>query len=722
MEDLFRSIRSAFNGSAEDQDGYCQELVEYLKQEYGTQNRYTHEPYLHYVGSMARRLSAYNVDRSSLTAALIWGLLEINPAYESPLRKRFGKEAVELASGLLRLSTIDLTSDRDAQKEKVRRLILALARDVRVVFLRLMDRAHVLAEIDHYPSQNPQVNARIAREVYAPLANRLGIGRLRSELENDSLKILHPRQYEDIHQNVVARSSRHEVNVERIKGIITEQIREHKIEAEIKGRVKTVNSIYRKMQAQNIDFSGVYDVIGLRVITKHEHVQDCYAVLGLIHSLWKPIPHRFKDFLAVPKENGYQSIHTSVVGPDGLPLEFQIRTAKMDYIAEVGLAAHWRYKEPGATKLGESDSKFSWMRKVMAYLTSESSNSDVVEIFKVDMFPTEVYVFTPNGDVKSLPAGSTIVDFAYSVHSEVGFHCQHGKINNRLVPLKTKLQNGDIVEIVTHRKSHPHAGWLDFVRTSTARNKIRSYLRVQARDSMIKSGSETLKRELRRHRIPIKGVFESDEFLDVVKRSGFNTSDDLFAAIGFSEYSSQHVINRLIAARVSRDQAEERESEEQVKELVKPGVRVMTGTKIETRFARCCEPMPGEKIVGYITHGRGLTIHSAVCVNLRKLEKNRIIPVSWDKGDSPNYPERIVFEGYQDSQLLPEITRVLVEHGVVLVSQKMETVDRKHSYVRGVLLIELKSPQSIDKVLAGLRAISSIKKASQSRSRKSRRK
>ncbi|HPQ39780.1 MAG TPA: RelA/SpoT family protein [bacterium] len=718
MNALRDNLLRAFRGHSEASEADRNAFIDFLIDACDGKTRETGEPCLRYISDMALRISRYTVDQASLYAVFLWNLLKLDASSSEQIRSRFGNEVHELAHRLVQLGEIDSKTSKDAEQEKFRRLILALARDIRVVFLRLLDRAHVLSKLAEYPTRDPETMARTAREIYAPLANRLGIGILSSELEDVSLRVLEPEKYSEIRRRVRERSDHHEMNVERIKMYIQKKLDEQKIRAEIKGRIKSINSIYKKMQAQKITFSQVYDVIGIRIITERDHVQDCYGVLGIVHSLWKPIPHRFKDFIAVPKENGYQSIHTSVIGPTGAPLEIQIRSRKMDAIAEFGLAAHWQYKESGSQK-AEDTEKFTWMRKVMTYLTEDPNPSDIVEIFKVDMFPSEVYVFTPRGDVKSLPAGSTPVDFAFSIHSEVGFHCKHAKINSRLVPLRTKLSNGDIVEIITSRNSHPNANWLTFVRTSSARNKIRSYLREEARDTMIKHGMELLRREFKRHRIPIKGIFESGEFGDVVRKSGFSTREDLFAAIGFGEYSVQHIVNRLITARAAITQKEI--SPDALEEGPSAGrVRVLKDMEVPTKFARCCEPVPGDKIVGYITHGRGITIHKAACRSLRKLESARIIDVSWEEGERPIYPERIIFDGFNRDTLLVDITRVLVNHGAVIRSQRMESVDSRGLRVRGVLMLDVQAVADMDALVRQLETVDGVREVTRSRGRKRR--
>lgn len=718
MNALRENLLRAFRGFPDHSEAEQNDFLEFITSACGDVTRDTGEPCLRYISDMAVRLSHFKVDKASLYAAFLWNLLNAKPESSEVIRARFGNEVHELAQRLVQLGEIDTKTSKDAEQEKFRRLILALARDIRVVFLRLMDRAHVLSKLTDYPTSDPRAMAQTAREIYAPLANRLGIGILRSEIENVSLQILEPAKYVDIRRRVSERSDHHEMNVERIKRTIRKRLDEQRIDAEIKGRIKSVNSIYKKMKVQKISFSQVYDVIGVRIVTRSDKVQDCYAVLGIVHSLWKPIPHRFKDFIAVPKENGYQSIHTSVIGPTGAPLEIQIRSWKMDAIAEFGLAAHWRYKEPRGQKAQDTE-KFTWMRKVMTYLTEDPNPSDIVEIFKVDMFPSEVYVFTPRGDVKSLPAGSTPIDFAFSIHSEVGFRCKHAKINSRLVPLRTKLSNGDIVEIITARNAHPNANWLKFVRTSSARNKIRSYLREEARDSMIKQGMEQLKREFKRHRIPLKGIFESEEFGDVVQRSGFNTNNELFASIGFGEYSVQHIVNRLITVQASKTQQEsESDAAAAVQETGK--VRVIKDMEVPTRFARCCEPAPGDAIVGYITQGRGITIHKETCRSLRKLEPARIIEVAWEAGEEPHYPERFVFDAFNRDMLIVDITRVLVKNGAVIQSQKVETVDRRGRKVRGVLMLDVQAVTDMEKLVRQLESIDGIREVTRSRSRKRR--
>ncbi len=713
---LQENVQVALQSVALNSDWTVETYVDYLRSLYGDSIRKTGEPCLNYISHMARRLSFYRLDHASLMAAFTWYVFVAQPEKTEEIRKQWGNEVYELAARLAELAEIDVKTGEEAENEKIRRLIFALARDIRVVFLRLIDRVHVLSVIDKYGGEDPLVVAATARDIYAPLANRLGIGKLKNELEDLSLRIRQPEVYSDIRRRVRERSEHHALNVERIKTVIQDKLKSQGIKAEIKGRIKNIDSIYKKMLVQKISFDLVYDVIGLRIITQKPGVQECYAVLGLIHSLWKPIPHRFKDFIANPKENGYQSIHTSVIGPKGSPIEIQIRSQKMDEVAEVGIAAHWQYKDVGA---GDAAAKFTWLRKAMSYLTENPDPHDMLELFKVDLFPSEVYVFTPRGDVKSLPAGSTVVDFAFSIHTEVGFRCRHGKINKKLVPLRTELQNGDIVEIITSRNAHPTSDWLKFVRTSLARNKIRGYLRDVARDSMVKKGLDLLKKELIKQRLPVKRFLESDEFLEVVVRLGFSASDDLFAAIGFSEISIQQVINKLVTLKAAQGKTRV-EGITGSLELQRPvsSVQVVSGSDIVTRFARCCEPLPGDEIVGYITRGRGITIHVVDCPNLKKLGVDRIVPVKWDAHDNPKYPIRFLFEGYEAAVLIREMTQIALERNGVIISQQIETIDKRSQKVRGVILVEMPNEEVEQKLLDSFRAIPGMLQVTQSRSRK----
>jgi GTP diphosphokinase / guanosine-3',5'-bis(diphosphate) 3'-diphosphatase len=717
---LLENIQCAFRGLDSQASGSAEKCAEFLQNLYGQTTKKSGEPCLQYVSSIARRLSFYKLDYSTVMAALIWSVFQVKPEKKDDVKRECGQEVWQLASRLADLAEIDVKTSEEAENEKLRRLILALAKDVRVVFLRLIDRAHVLNVIDRYAAENPVVAATAVRDIYAPLANRLGIHRLKNELEDSSLRILKPQIYSAIRRRVKERSDHHALNMERIKNNILVRLDKENIRAEIKGRIKSIDSIYRKLKTQKIDFEQVYDVIGLRVITEKESVQDCYAVLGLIHSLWRPVPHRFKDFVANPKENGYQSIHTSVVGPKGMPIEVQIRTPKMDEVAEVGIAAHWQYKEADADTSDASE-KFTWLRKAMEYLMDNPDSKDMIETFKVDMFPAEVYVFTPKGDVKSLPAGSTVIDFAFSIHTEVGFHCRHGKVNHKLVPLKTRLRNGDIVQIITSRNAHPNADWLEYVRTSAAKNKIRGYLRDVARDSMIKTGRETLLKEMKKQRIPIKGLVESDAFLELVAHLKFNAPDDLFAALGFGDYSVQQVINRLITLKATRERDLKSGDNEADMPRTEGSVRVISGTEIVTRFARCCEPEPGEKIVGYITRGRGITIHSYDCPSLKKLGSERFVEVRWDADDNPTYPVRIRFEGYPTETLSGDILRAVSDCRAFLMSQHIEMLHKQPNRIRGILLVEIQDGNEADRLIKMLKDVDGITDVALSKTRQKKR-
>jgi GTP diphosphokinase / guanosine-3',5'-bis(diphosphate) 3'-diphosphatase len=690
------TVASAFSTFENLEENERNSLAQCLESIYAGKTRSSGEPYLEYISGILKYLSDLNLDYHTLVAGALWNVYALEKTPD-PIFKRFDREITDLAKRTYDIQRIEYRASVDGQIEKFRNMILAMAKDIRVVFILLADRTHVLKVIDCYPTHQPIKDAKSVRDVYAPLANRLGIGKLKLLLEDLSFKILEPEIFGTLEMQIQARRSDRDAYLESVKDLVSSKISEEKINATITGRVKHRFSIYKKMIKQHISFDEVYDVVGIRVIT--DSVKSCYSVLGIIHSLWKPIPHRFKDYVAMPKNNMYQSIHTSVVGPSAFPLEVQIRTYEMNRIAEIGIAAHWRYKDEISQKY---ERKFLWLRQIMQWIQEKSDPDELMEMLRVDFFPDEVYVFTPLGDVKTLPKGSTVIDFAFQVHSDVGYHCKGGRVRSKLVPLRTKLQTGDVVEIITSPQAHPHADWLQYVKTPSARSKIRKYLREQNKTHALQIGKDVFFKALRNRKLRSREIIKSPEFEDIRTKLGFKTSDDLMAAIGFGEISVQQIINRLKIQLVKAEQLDQRQLGKSRMDQNRVTVDQMPNVML--KFARCCEPLPGEEIIGYVTHGRGITIHAARCSNIRKMERERIIRADWEPDDRPAYPVRIGFRSHHHPLLLQDIMKIFNDHNVIILSQKTETSRRKDK-VRGEYVIEVQDMDNLMSVMSNLEKV-----------------
>lgn len=711
MSDLREVLIRAIESSGQlDPDLLTGKIDRFLPKFISGRIRSNGEPLDDYIKDIVEKLSSLNLDIHTIIAGAVWQTVVIQSDLQSAVESEFGGEISELVRRVCKISAIDYSAGEGEQAEQFCNLILALARDIRVLFLLLVDRTHVLAMLHRYPQKDAVKLAKESREIFAPLANRLGIGSLKLELDDLSFQILEPEIYFELKRKVEARSADRETYLQMVVQIIIEKMKEDGIDVQIKGRLKHFDSIYKKMLKQNIPFDEVYDLVGVRVIAAD--LKECYAVLGVIHSLWKPIPRRFKDYIAMPKQNMYQSIHTTVIGPSGYPLEVQIRSKEMDRIAECGIAAHWIYKDKSVDRKYEH--KFAWLRQIMEWKKESRDPVEMMEILKVDLFPDEVYVFTPKGEVRTLPKGATVVDFAYLIHTTIGQHCKGARINNQIVPLKTELSNGDIIEIVTSASARPSMDWLAFVRTSSARSKIKRFLREQQKESAIQTGRENLTRMLKKNRLLMEGILESKVFDHVVSKMGYKSADDLFAALGFGEVSEIQVLNRF-----ETEQTAKVASRASIKTLPTVNTKKVTigqSTDMMMRFARCCEPIPGESIVGYITYGRGITIHSVRCVNLTKLEKERLIKAEWEKDDRPSYPVRIGFKGFYRPELMSEISSILEKSNSKLVTHKIETVENMK--MRGEIQVAIYEFSKIEHIMNAMQKIQGIKQVNRMKSRK----
>ncbi len=632
---------------------------------HASQVRATGEPYVTHPIASAQITAELGIDPVAVQAALLHDVPEDTEYGLTDLEERFGAEVAHMVDGVTKLSKFSTHSHEQQQAENIRKMLLAMAEDIRVVLIKLADRLHNMRTLYALPSEKQVRIARQTMEIYAPLAERLGIWQIKWELEDLAFKVLEPERFRELAKLLDTRRKGREGYIERAIAELTPKLEAAGIEADLQGRPKHIFSIYKKMQRKSAEFGEIYDVYAIRILV--DDVRDCYAALGIVHALWRPIPGQFDDYIAVPKNNLYQSLHTAVIALDGKPLEIQIRTHAMHQVSEVGIAAHWRYKE-GSKSDREYDAKLAWLRQLMDWQRDVSDATEFVEGIKLDIFQDQVFVFTPKGDIKDLPAGATPLDFAYRIHTDVGHRTIGAKVNNRLVPLDYRLKNGDIVEIVTTKGEHgPSRDWMNVVRTSHAREKIRQWFKRKDRDENISHGRESLERELRRlARKSIQSVGH-EKIGDVVKQYNLDTIDDFYAAIGYGAISAQQVVSRLGVM----------DDEEVGLPTVAPatipartgGVKVKGVGNLLIRFANCCHPIPGDPIVGFITRGKGVTVHLQSCPTvLNEREVPRLIEVEWESAPAQSYPIAIRVEAYDRTGLLNDITQVVAENKVNIVA------------------------------------------------------
>ncbi len=609
------------------------------------QIRKTGEPYLVHPLEVAGLLAELRLDEASIVTGLLHDTIEDTLATKGEIEELFGKEIAELVDGVTKLSQFSAANTQEEkQAENFRKMVVAMAKDIRVLLVKLADRTHNMRTLD---AMKPESQERIAREtldIYAPLANRLGIQWIKSELEDLSFRYLKPQEWADLDAKVSNTAREKERFVHEVVEIIRGKLAESGLSsADVSGRVKHVYSIFRKMRQLDVEFEQIQDVVGFRVLV--DSVAECYESLGIIHSLWKPVPGRFKDYIAIPKPNLYQSLHTTVVGPRGERIEVQIRTREMHKIAEQGVAAHWAYKETGRDGKGQELSKkdaasFGWLRQLVEFQKELDDPREFLETVKVDLFSDEVFVFTPKGAVKSLPRGATPVDFAYTIHSEIGEHCVGAKVNGKLIPLRYKQKNGDTVEILTSPHSHPSKDWLTFVKTSRAQARIRQFIRQAEHRRSIEIGREVAEREFRRFGVTLNKVYKGGELDKAANALGYRIADDLLAGIGYGKVAPADVLRQILPADklvVPADATPPSRLTEIFRKMARrptEGVRISGIDDVLVRFGRCCNPVPGDAIVGFITRGRGVTVHAGSCDKVLGIDPERRVDVAWDvKGE-----------------------------------------------------------------------------------------
>ena len=644
------------------------------------QTRLSGEPYLIHPMEVAGILADLKLDVATVVTGLLHDTVEDTLATHEELESIFGTEVANLVDGVTKIGKIHFKTKEESQAENFRKMLLAMSDDIRVILVKLADRLHNMRTLQYQPEPKQRSIAKETLDIYAPIANRLGISWVKGELEDLSFRYLDQQVYYDLASKVTKKKKEREADVAEVAKIITQQLVEHGIQGEVSGRSKHLYSIYRKMESRNVDIDQIYDLIAIRVLV--QDIRECYEVLGIVHSSWKPIPGRFKDYIAMPKGNMYQSLHTTVIGPFGERMEVQIRTAEMHRVAEAGIAAHWKYKE--GKGYDEKDVKrFAWLRQLLEWQKELQDSREFMDTVKVELFPEEVYVFTPKGDVKSFPKGSTPIDFAYGVHTDVGHRCVGAKVNGKLVPLKHELKTGDIVEVITSPHHTPSKDWLKLVKSSRARNKIRAWIKTEERMRSMSLGREIVDKEFRRYSLNYAKLQKAGEIKRVAVEFGFVGEDDLMAAVGYGKLSSSQLVGKLIPEEKLEEHKERKETRvskviDKLTRKSSSAIQISGVEDVMVRFGKCCNPVPGDDIVGFITRGRGVTVHTADCTLALESDPDRRIEVTWNKAKKAALPVNIRVYCHDQKGILANITQAITNcEANISKASVQSTVDKR---------------------------------------------
>jgi GTP diphosphokinase / guanosine-3',5'-bis(diphosphate) 3'-diphosphatase len=726
LSDVFAIVEEHADASAVQIDRKkVEQAFVFACEHHADQRRLSGEDFIVHPVGVAKICAGMRLDTETLCAALLHDTVEDTSASIAEVRRGFGDEIANLVDGVTKLTGIVFQSRDEAQAENYRKMMVAMANDVRVILIKLADRLHNMRTIAAMPKQKQIDKAKETLDIYAPIAHRLGIHAIKWELEDLAFAALHPRKYQEIKGLVNQQREEREQYVEKAGAYLLRELQALGIDATISGRAKHFYSIYSKMTKKGREFNEIYDLTAMRVIT--DSVKDCYGAVGVVHSLWKPLPGRFKDFIAMPKFNMYQSLHTTVIGPEGLPLEIQIRTREMQDMAEFGVAAHWIYKVDGDGRAvgggptSDGEAKLKWLRSMLDWQQETSDPKEFMDALKVDLFEDEVYVFTPKGEVKSLAAGATPLDFAYEVHTDVGHRCVGAKVNGKLVPLHYELKSGDIVEVMTsNRERGPSRDWLAVVRTTRARNKIKQWFKAESRDDTEHAGRDILHEQLKKQGLPAQKIVSSPLLADVIREMGFKKADDFYIALGGAKISAKVVVNKIMQRLKAGEAAEgetrtladdllatRRQRRQPTSSSTQYGIRVEGVDDVMLRLAKCCRPVPGDPIVGYISLGRGITIHREDCPNAVQLRKDpdRFTPVSWEGDHETAFKVELQVDAWDRHRLLEDLSRTFAEAGINIVEARCVV---SHPMVQNWFVVEVGDLQVLKAAINRLRNIDSV--------------
>ncbi|WP_134700058.1 bifunctional (p)ppGpp synthetase/guanosine-3',5'-bis(diphosphate) 3'-pyrophosphohydrolase [Ammoniphilus sp. YIM 78166] len=682
---------------------------EFARSAHEGQIRKSGAPYIIHPIAVAEILLTMQMDAVTVAAAFLHDVVEDTPVELEEIKKEFGEDTANLVDGVTKLGRIKYKSKEEQQAENHRKMFLAMAQDVRVILIKLADRLHNMRTLKHLPEEKQRRIANETLEIFAPLAHRLGIASIKWELEDIALRYINPQQYYRIVNLMQKKRTEREKYIEQVIEEIRVKLRELQVSADISGRPKHLYSIYKKMITQNKEFNEIYDLLAVRVIV--EDIRDCYASLGIIHTLWKPMPGRFKDYIAMPKANMYQSLHTTVIGPNGEPLEVQIRTAEMHRTAEYGIAAHWAYKEGKANTEDNLENKLTWFQEILEWQDSAKDAQEFMESLKMDLFSDVVFVFTPKGDVIELPNGSVPLDFAYRIHSEVGNRCIGAKVNNKIVTLDHPLKTGDIVEVLTSKHSYgPSRDWLKIAKSSQARNKIRAWFKKEQRDDNVIKGKEMVENELKKQGFELKEALTQENIAEAISKFNFNNEEDMYAAIGYGGLTPAQLVTRLTEK--IRKVREEKSIPDFKQDFAKrktpdQGISVKGIDNLLVRFSRCCTPIPGDDIVGFITRGRGISVHRTSCPNIiNEEEKDRLIHIDWEGDRVQEYNVDIEITGHDRSGLLNEVLNSVADSktNIIAVTGKAD----KNKVAKINMTIAIHNVSHLQRVVERLKRIKDV--------------
>jgi GTP pyrophosphokinase len=695
-------IRAAYDFSAEVHRG---------------QKRLSGEPYLIHPLAVANIIADLKLDVPSIVAGLLHDTVEDTLVTLEELVRRFGEEIAALVDGVTKLGHAESMSHQEKQADNLRKMILAMGKDVRVILIKLADRVHNMRTLAHLPHEKQIRTAQETLEIYAPLSHRLGIAWIKSELEDLALKHLHPEIYYQLKRNVAKKKSDREKYIDEVISVISKRLEAEGIDAEVSGRSKHFYSIYQKMESQHLPYDQIYDVVAFRVLV--DTVRECYEALGVIHSQWRPIPGRFKDYIALPKPNMYQSLHTSVIGPYGERIEIQIRSQEMHRVAEEGIAAHWRYKEGEDFQVSDFQ-RFSWLRQLLEWQEQLQDPQEFLHNLKEDLFSTGMYVFTPKGDLLDFPKGSTVIDFAYRIHSEVGNHCSGARVNGQLVSLRYILRGGDTVEIITTPQQSPSRDWLKWVKTPRAKSKIRAWLKAQQRERSITIGREILEGDLNRHQLDYQALQRDGRIEALIKELGLKDEESMFSSLGYGRITTRQVLAKILPPDKLDVGAKKSDgSLESLFRLVSRqkrgmGIRVKGIDDVLIRFALCCHPLPGEPIVGFITRGRGVSVHTIGCTTVLESDPNRRVEVSWEEGGQPPRPVKIEVTCIDQPGLLAAISSAITSAEANIARAQIRTFSDR---ALNTFEVMIKNSEHLKRVLHNVSKVKGVYKAVRARGR-----